>query len=70
MESFAGVGNVCLMDDAIAREQDLGSQFLIPADFVGKMSRAEASIKSLQELNPKASIRCEKGEERILDEAL
>ncbi|EKX47676.1 hypothetical protein GUITHDRAFT_137429 [Guillardia theta CCMP2712] len=65
-----GVGNVCLMDDAIAQEQDLGSQFLIPAECVGKMSRAEASIKSLQELNPKASIRCEKGEERILDEAL
>eukprot|EP00960_Hanusia_phi_P027389 746806-Hanusia_phi.AAC.5 len=70
IEKFAGVGNVCLMDDGVAQEEDLGSQFLIPAECVGKVSRAEASIKSLQELNPKAAIRFETGESRILDEDL
>ena len=48
----AGVGNVAIMDDAKVEQKDLGSQFFLGEDDVGKRTRAEASVAGLQVLPP------------------
>jgi len=46
--TYAGVGNVALMDSALVIEEDLGGQFFLGEEDVGKHSRAEASVAGLQ----------------------
>jgi len=45
---WAGVGNVAIMDSTVVKEEDLGSQFFLNQEDVGKRSRAEASVDGLQ----------------------
>lgn len=46
----AGVGNVAIMDDDKVEQEDLGCQFFLGEDDVGKRTRAEASVAGLQVL--------------------
>mmetsp|Transcript_56173 Transcript_56173/g.90944 ORF Transcript_56173/g.90944 Transcript_56173/m.90944 type:complete len:342 (+) Transcript_56173:3-1028(+) len=66
---LAGVGNVALMDSALVIEEDLGGQFFLGEEDVGKHSRAEASVAGLQALNPLAKVTACKGDVDSLDDA-
>jgi amyloid beta precursor protein binding protein 1 len=46
-----GIGKFTIADDAIVEEADLGVNFFLDEDSLGK-SRAESCVKLLQELNP------------------
>ncbi|OHT15161.1 ThiF family protein [Tritrichomonas foetus] len=50
-----GVNNVIIVDDAIVTEKDLGSNFFVDADSLGK-NRAETVASLLTELNPSSNI--------------
>ncbi|KAI8812844.1 hypothetical protein BJ742DRAFT_673247 [Cladochytrium replicatum] len=52
---LAGVGSVVVADHEIVREQDLGAQFFLTADDVGK-TRSEAALERVQELNPRVDV--------------
>jgi len=49
---LAGPKAVSLYDPDLARINDLGANFYLEEGHVGKVSRAEASLAKLQELNP------------------
>lgn len=49
------------MDDEIVQEEDLGAQYFMLEEHIGKLSRAEASKPQLQELNPLANVSVESG---------
>ena len=49
-----GIGNFSIADSAIVTEADLGVNFFLEAESVGK-SRAEEGVRLLQELNPDVS---------------
>ncbi len=57
----AGMGKVALMDDEIVQEEDLGCQYFVLDEHIGKLSRAAASQPQLQELNPLAEVTVETG---------
>ena len=42
------MGNVAIMDSTVVKEEDLGGQFFLSEDDVGKRNRAEASVDGLQ----------------------
>ena len=46
-----GVGNFTIVDDRLVEEKDLGVNFFLAEDSLGR-SRAEECCKHLQELNP------------------
>ena len=46
-----GVGSFTIVDDAVVEEKDLGVNFFLEEDSLGK-SRAEETCRLLQELNP------------------
>jgi amyloid beta precursor protein binding protein 1 len=48
---FLGIGNFTIADNAIVNEADLGVNFFLDEDCLGK-SRSESCVKLLQELNP------------------
>lgn len=48
---LAGPQSVVLHDDELVRVNDLGSNFYVDQTHVGKVSRAEASVGQLSELN-------------------
>ena len=43
-----GVGHVAMMDSTVVTQEDLGCQFFLSEDDVGKRTRAEASVAGLQ----------------------
>jgi len=47
----SGIGKFTIADDAIVGEADLGVNFFLDEESLGK-SRAESCVKLLQELNP------------------
>ena len=49
---LAGPKQVTVYDDAITRIEDLGANFYLKEEHVGKTSRSEACYKTLNELNP------------------
>lgn len=49
-----GVGNFTIVDEAEVSEKDLGVNFFLEAESLGK-SRAEETCKYLQELNPEVT---------------
>ena len=49
---LAGPGSVDLYDPTTVAIEDLGSNFYLKQEDVGKTTRAEASIGQLKELNP------------------
>ncbi len=46
-----GIGNFTVADNAVVAEVDLGVNFFLDEDCLGK-SRAESCVRLLQELNP------------------
>lgn len=49
-----GVGSFTIVDEAVVQEQDLGVNFFLTEDSLGK-SRAEESSNYLRELNPEVT---------------
>ena len=49
---LAGPRSVVIFDDEITKINDLGANFYLEESHVGKVSRAEAVLAKLQELNP------------------
>jgi molybdopterin/thiamine biosynthesis adenylyltransferase len=47
---------VTLFDDRLVTINDLGSNFYAKESHVGKVTRAEASLSELKDLNPNATI--------------
>jgi len=54
---LAGPGQVDIFDPTMAKVEDLGSNFYLKADDVGKNTRAAAGIGQLKELNPYVDVR-------------
>ncbi|KAL6708210.1 E1 ubiquitin-activating protein aos1 [Coniothyrium glycines] len=52
---LAGIGSITLADHEVVTEEDLGAQFLISEDDVGK-NRAEAAAPQVQKLNPRVKV--------------
>lgn len=50
-----GLGSVIVVDDALTRERDLGSNFFLDSSHLG-LNRAKAVVQYLSELNP--TVRC------------
>ncbi|KAI7857417.1 SUMO-activating enzyme subunit 1 [Circinella umbellata] len=53
--ALAGIGSITLLDDGIVEEQDLGAQFFLNENHIGK-NRAEASVTAIQLLNPRVNV--------------
>ncbi|CEG74689.1 hypothetical protein RMATCC62417_09858 [Rhizopus microsporus] len=53
--ALAGVASITLLDHEEVKEEDLGAQFFLDEDDIGK-NRAEASVSSLQALNPRVRV--------------
>jgi ubiquitin-activating enzyme E1 len=53
---LAGPASVTLYDPTLTRINDLGSNFYLTKEHVGKVSRAEASVTQLRELNPHVKV--------------
>jgi ubiquitin-activating enzyme E1 len=53
---LAGPASVTLYDPTVTRINDLGSNFYLTKEHVGKVSRAEASVTQLRELNPHVKV--------------
>ncbi|KAI0835569.1 hypothetical protein F5Y06DRAFT_121936 [Hypoxylon sp. FL0890] len=52
---LAGIGSLTVVDDQIVTEADLGAQFFLTEEDIGK-SRAEASVSRIQKLNPRVKV--------------
>lgn len=55
---LAGIGCLTVMDSEVVTEEDLGSQFFVSEEHVGK-NRAEAAAPAIQQLNPRVPVRVE-----------
>lgn len=53
---LAGPNTVTLIDPEITKIEDLGSNFYLKEDHVSKISRAEASLNELKNLNPYVNV--------------
>ena len=53
---LAGPATVSLYDPTITSQRDLGSNFYLTEEHVGKVSRVEASLTQLRELNPQVKV--------------
>lgn len=53
---LAGPKLVAIHDPAIVREIDIGRNFYCRSEHVGKISRAEASLFELKNLNPSVKV--------------
>ena len=56
---LAGPKKVSLYDPSIVRIEDLGSNFYLHENLVGKASRAQASLENLKNLNPHVDVSVE-----------
>lgn len=54
---LAGPASVTLMDDTLVAIEDLGSNFYCKEEHVGKVTRAEACLQQLSELNPYVKVK-------------
>ena len=59
---LAGPKSVCLFDPALTEMRDLGANFYTEEKHVGKVSRADACLSKLQELNPYVKVHVLKDE--------
>ncbi|KAI5790164.1 hypothetical protein EDC01DRAFT_722346 [Geopyxis carbonaria] len=65
---LAGIGSLCVLDDGVVEEDDLGSQFFVDEGMVG-MNRAQAAQPAIQRLNPRVPVTVETRGITELDEA-
>lgn len=49
---LSGPSAVCLHDDTVALTTDMGCNFCLKPEHIGKVTRADASVGMLRELNP------------------
>eukprot|EP01084_Bolivina_argentea_P291988 501893_1 len=59
---LTGPKNVTLVDDDVVQIRDLGANFYLTQEHVGKCSRSEACTKTLAGLNPYCDVQSKKGE--------
>ncbi|KAG0655044.1 E1 ubiquitin-activating protein aos1, partial [Maudiozyma exigua] len=52
---LSGVGNLCVLDDHIVQEQDLGCQFFLEKKDVGSL-KIDACLPKIQDLNPRVKL--------------
>lgn len=52
---LAGVGTLTLLDHEMVTEEDLGAQFLVSKEDIGK-NRAEAAVETLKKMNPRVNL--------------
>ncbi|KAI1144172.1 hypothetical protein F5Y05DRAFT_363878 [Hypoxylon sp. FL0543] len=57
---LAGIGSLTIVDDQIVTEADLGAQFFLTEEDIGK-SRAEAAVSRVQKLNPRVKVIADSG---------
>ncbi|KAI1410147.1 hypothetical protein F5Y13DRAFT_168441 [Hypoxylon sp. FL1857] len=57
---LAGIGSLTVVDDQIVTEADLGAQFFLTEEDIGK-SRAEAAVSRIQKLNPRVKVIADSG---------
>lgn len=62
---LAGPKNVKIYDPEITKIDDLGSNFFLEDNHIGKVSRADACINKLQELNPHTKVDVIKDENEL-----
>ncbi len=60
--ALAGVGSLSLYDPTLVRVEDLGANFFLREDQVGKLSRTEAVLEPLRRLNPNVDVKIQAGE--------
>ncbi|KAK5121965.1 hypothetical protein LTR85_004537 [Meristemomyces frigidus] len=53
--TLAGISSLTIIDDDVVTEEDLGAQYFLREEDVGK-PRAEAAIPRIQELNPRVNV--------------
>jgi ubiquitin-activating enzyme E1 len=59
---LAGVKSVAIHDPTMTQICDLGSNFYLKAEHVGKVTRAEAVLDTFKELNPDVKVTVENGQ--------
>lgn len=64
---LAGPKHVLLFDPAVTEIRDLGANFYTDASHVGKVSRAEACLGKLKELNPYVKVEVLKDEKAFYE---
>ncbi|KAG0348754.1 SUMO-activating enzyme subunit 1, partial [Gamsiella multidivaricata] len=52
---LAGVGSITLLEDEVVTEEDLGAQFLVRKEDVGR-NRAEVAAENARHLNPRVKV--------------
>ncbi|RHZ63702.1 hypothetical protein Glove_328g27 [Diversispora epigaea] len=52
---LAGIGTVTIIDHNVVTEEDLGAQFFVTAEDIGK-NRAHSSVNRVQQLNPRVKV--------------
>ena len=57
---LSGIGNLCILDDHIVQEQDLGCQFFLEKKDVGSL-RIDACLPKVQDLNPRVNLTVDGG---------
>jgi len=59
---LAGVRSVTIHDPTITQISDLGSNFYLKPEHVGKVTRAEACLNAFKELNPDTQTSVDNGD--------
>lgn len=62
---LAGPASVVMYDDTLVQIEDLGANFYCKEEHVGKVTRADACIQQLSELNPYVKCKVVNGEELV-----
>ncbi|KAI1777730.1 hypothetical protein F4818DRAFT_407782 [Hypoxylon cercidicola] len=57
---LAGIGSLTVVDDQVVTEADLGAQFFLTEEDIGK-NRAEAATSRIQKLNPRVRVIADSG---------
>lgn len=58
---LSGPSAVCLHDDGLAEVANMGCNFYLKPEHIGKVTRAEASLCQLKELNPYCKVSVHSG---------
>lgn len=66
---LSGIGHLCIMDNHIVTEEDLGSQFFLSREDVGK-ARIDATKERIVDLNPRVELTFKKDDISVADKSL
>lgn len=65
---LAGLGQVCILDSTMTTEEDLGANYFLTEEDVGKKTRAQGARPRLNDLNPLCEVVAMDGETQALGE--